>query len=136
MRCKGTPVYTQRSVAFPTLSRRTYEVDNLGVSFAANEDGGGGTHGEFHWTFHRFKTQNGEADAVSLEVFGDSLAAFNDERIQRVLAKWYLSREENQDATEPEVFIRWLEEEGIGPSPYHLEGLNALPAPARREVLP
>lgn len=125
---RGQPKYTLHSVAFPQLETdpgNPSAKDSLGVSFQDGEDGG--TFGEFSWVFYRFGNSTSfvfgrETAAVRLEVFGDGLSAFYDDRIQRVMGRW--RRMGIRDNLTPQTLIKGLEAEGIGPSRYHTEGLT------------
>lgn len=128
---KGIPTYTQHSVAWPNNPKRDRVVDDVHVSFFAK---GGGTHGEFTFEWVEFLRQrwdgrsNSERDlrfpygALRVKVFTDGLPAFLDQRIQSVLLRLSRLDEDSRDVS-PKTLIEMLEDEGVRPSWYHLQGL-------------
>ena len=120
----GRFVYTQHSVAFPTIEPWPGDrsvIDMVGVS---NDHPGGGTMGEFHWRFYRFQKPVRDHVAVQVQVFGDGLDTFLDRRIQRVVKRW---RDlPTPDAMSPAQLIAWLEAEHVVPSSHHRLGAGVL----------
>lgn len=122
---KGTPRYTQHTVAWPRLPIHEPNcVEELGVSFDAK---GGGTHGEFMFRWYRFSSYSYRDRTPSLraEVFSDGLGAFLDPRIQRVVGVLQRRHAAGQPDATPDFLIALLESEGVKPSDYHKAGLAA-----------
>lgn len=130
---KGTPHYTQHSVAWPLNPRPPRVLDDIHVSFDAK---GGGTWGEFSFEWIELMRSTSlwpgssrqEPDpayphgALRIEVFSDGLPAFLDDRIQRVVVALRKLPEKKRDVS-PERLIQILEGQGVGPSQHHLRGL-------------
>lgn len=141
MRYKGIPTYTRHSVAWPDQplhSESPSVYDEIGVSFDAK---GGGTHGEFRFTLHRFGLMNlerrrrrGDDEShVAVHCFSDGLAALADERVQTVLAA--LRRRVGQ-SVDAEALEELLRKNGIRPSVYHLQGEMKNASYDRRAEIP
>lgn len=125
-KCKGTPVYTQHSVAWPELELRDRILEEVSVSF---DDKGGGTYGEFtfRWYHLGYKSSlwGGTSTepryphgALRIDCFTDGLPALLDDRIQAVLGNL---RRHNR-SPKPAKLIQLLEDNGVVASNYHLEG--------------
>ena len=148
---KGTPVYTQRSVAWPrNPARHDSELDDIGVSFDAK---GGGTHGEFRFSWVEFTQPKSIWDykgdgpkvrhpayphgALKIEVFSDAFGAILDDRIIDMLRVIARMQEKRRDMS-PEKLIAMLEAAGVKPSQHHLRGRleqNLYDGPAERRAI-
>lgn len=105
-------VYTQKSVAFPTLPAYDRELDDINVS-------GPQSSIKFAWV----ALSSFEGGALKVEAFSDSFATLLDPRIVRIVAKAQRARRRNKDVS-PGLLIKWLEEEGAIPSSYHLQHVD------------
>lgn len=117
---KGTPEYTRWSVAFPRARERFDHgvIEQIGVSFAAR---GGGTHGEFTISVHKF--DNSFSPAPQFEVFADGMGAFLDARTQRAVKRMVRKCEHtlpggHKRGISVDEIVDILNEEGFRPSRY------------------
>lgn len=117
MRHRGTPVYTQNSVAFPNLPLdNPWYTDKISISFEAK---GGGTYGECRLTCMSFNSLKGSA-SVELAIFEDGMSILQDERMLLLIKKL-----KNREHTSPDELVKLIESVGIQPSAYQKEGLCA-----------
>jgi hypothetical protein len=118
---RGIPTYTQYTVAFPTLVMHERDVvEEINVSFNAK---GGGTHGEFRFVWYEFHRANGSPErALRVEAFTDGMAAMLDERLLSIL-RTLANRKVSLPEITPTQLIEKLEEVGVRPSTYQLQGL-------------
>jgi len=126
-KCKGTPTYTQHTVAWPSLTLPDRVMEDMGISFDAK---GGGTHGEFFFRWYNLGNNpslwgggdRGEPyypnGALRVECFTDGLTAMMDDRVQAVLDNL---RKHNRNPT-PAKLIQILEANGISASEHHKRG--------------
>lgn len=114
---KGTPVYTQHTVAWPELPLRERMLDEVGVSFEAK---GGGTYASLDFRWHKLSTY--EFGALRVECFSDGFGALLDPRIVSVIESLKRMRMDDRDVS-PAKLIELLEAQGVTPSLYHLKGM-------------
>lgn len=110
---RGTIIYTQRTVAFPSLPPRERELDDLNVSIS---DRNGSI--EFAW----IDLSGFPSGALQVTAFTDSFGVLQDARIQLVLQRIQRRRSTTPDMNARQL-IELLEEEGAIPSHYHVSGL-------------
>ena len=114
---KETLVYTQHSVAFPRVPLERSIRDEVGVSLDYE---GGGTGGEFDWSFYTFDQGH---RGVRLQCFGDGLKCLYDPRVQKVMDAWRKTFLD-PDSMGPEDLISLLEAAGAVASKYHQRGVR------------
>jgi len=129
MRAKGTPQYTQDSVAFPHHynggdKNEGSQYDEVSVEFAAK---GGGCYGSgVSFKFKQFSSLGRPTYGMEISGWTDGLDNLLDERIQAVLVslKALERRMDHDDAPKPDQVIALLEANGIKPSGYQLRALG------------
>lgn len=116
MRQKGTPTYTQHTVAWPHRPPFDRHTEEINVNFKAR---GGGTHGEFMITFQELSGNI----CPRVECFTDGLRSLLDERTLTVLNELRRREERGVRSITPADVVTLLEEAGFRPSRYQLSGL-------------
>lgn len=109
----GTILYTQYSVAFPSLSPRERELDELNVSIS-------GRNGSIRFAW--VDLSGYPTGALKVESFSDSIGVLSDARIGFVVRSIGTRRRHNRDV-QPAKVIELLEDQGAIPSHYHVRGL-------------